>query len=474
MRVPSLFILSAVMLYAGPLDDTLATGRKALANDGVATAWKLAQKALSDAPESAAAHEFAGEVRFRRGEFAEADAEFKAAVEWDPRFALAWWGLGRVAACASMNKTAVEDFHRAYQLNPNDPRILAEWIPRLSGQERIDAIHRYEGMLKTAGANGTGDPKALEDLRQRAELAKAMNGREATALASPYKTVEIPLKAFVDGATHMRTFGLEVMVNSKPVRLVFDTGAAGIVMSHPAAERVGLTRVADATVRGIGDNAKLTGGYRAIAERFRIGELEYRDAVISVGDQSFVGIEDGLIGSNVLGEFLITLDFGAGKLRLDPLPDYRPGEEFQDRASNLEAVIPRMESATRVFRFGHLLLVPVRVGSANNRLFVLDTGSATTLISYELAAAVSNLNRDDKTALRGLNGRVGDVYQTGNLALEFAGFEQKNREMTAFDTWELSHRLGTEISGFLGLPVLDLFTLTIDYRDGLVKFERRR
>jgi len=136
-------------------------------------------------------------------------------------------------------------------------------------------------------------------------------------------------------------------------------------------------------------------------------------------------------------------------------------------------VVPQMESATRVFRFGHLLLLPVRVGNAPDRLFVLDTGAASTLISRDLAAAVSNLNRDDKTALRGLNGRVGDVYQTGNLALEFAGFEQKNLGMTAFDTWELSHRLGTEISGFLGLPVLDLFTLTIDYRDGLVKFERR-
>ena len=186
-------------------------------------------------------------------------------------------------------------------------------------------------------------------------------------------------------------------------------------------------------------------------------------------DQSFIGIEDGLIGSNVLGEFLITLDFAGGKLRLDPLPGYHPGEEFADRT-----VSPQMESATRVFRFGHLLLVPARVGNASNRLFVLDTGAASTLISYELAATVSNLNRDDKMALRGLNGRVGDVYQTGNLVLEFAGFEQKNLGMTAFDTWQLSHRLGTEISGFLGLPVLDLFTLTIDYRDGLVKFERRR
>lgn len=459
MRLQCLSLLSTALLCAGPLDDSLATGRKALANDGVATAWKIAQKAIADAPQSAAAHEFAGEVRFRRGEFTEADAEFKAAIEWDPRFALAWWGLARVAECASMNKTAVEDLRRAYELNPKDPRIVAAWISRLRGQERIEALNRFAT---------TGDPKVLEELRQRGELAKALNGREAMALASSYESVEVPLRAFVSGATHMRTFGLEVMVNGKPARLVLDTGAAGIVLSHSGAERVGLVRVTDGTVRGIGDNAKQTGGYRAIAERFRIGDLEYHDAVISVADQSFVGIEDGLIGSNVLGDFLITLDFAGGKLRLEPLPGYHPGEEFADRT-----VILQMEGATRVFRFGHLLLVPARVGNASNRLFVLDTGAASTLISYELAASVSNLNRDDKTALRGLSGKVGDVYQTGNLVLEFAGFEQKNLGMTAFDTWELSHRLGTEISGFLGLPVLDLFTLTIDYRDGLVKFERR-
>jgi predicted aspartyl protease len=466
MRVQCVLFVCAASLCA---DDTVATGRKALANDGVATAWKLAQKALSDAPESAAAHEFAGEIHFRRGEFGEADAEFKTAVEWDSRFALAWWGLGRVAECASMNKTAVDDFHRAYELNPNDPRILARWISRLRGQERADALRRYDAMLQAAGANGKGDPKELEELRQREELAKALNGRAATVLASAYKTTEVPLQSFINGATHERRYGLEVLVNGSPARLVLDTGAAGIVLSHPAAERLGLARVAGATVRGIGDNSKLTGGYRAIAERLRIGDVEYRDTLISVADQNFVGIEDGLIGTNVMDEFQITLDFAGGKMRLDPLPNYHPGDEFQDRMAN-----PQMADATHVFRFGHFLLVPVRVGNASDRWFVLDTGAASTLISSQLAAAVGNLNRDDKTSLRGLSGRVGDVYQTGNLSLQFAGFEQKNLAMTAFDTWELSHRLGTEISGLLGLPVLDLFTLTIDYRDGLVKFERRR
>jgi hypothetical protein len=195
--------------------------------------------------------------------------------------------------------------------------------------------------------------------------------------------------------------------------------------------------------------------------------VEYRNALISVAGQSLEGIQDGLIGSNVFSEFLITLDFADGKLRLNPLPGYHIGEEFQDRVE-----IPEMRDAARVFRFGHILLVPVRVGSRDG-LFVLDTGAARTMMSYDLAAEVSKLNHDDRTTIQGMSGKVGDVYQTGNLVLEFAGFAQKNLAMTAIDTWELSHRLGTEISGFLGLPVLDLFTLTIDYRDGLVKFERK-
>jgi predicted aspartyl protease len=466
MKLAGLILLSAAALCAGPVDDTIALGRKALANDGVATAWRLAQQALHDAPDTALAHEFAGEVHFRRGEIGQADEEFKSAVEWNPRLALAWYGLGRVADCAAMNKTAAEDFHRAYQLDPNNPLIFRAWFPRLKGPERAEALRRYEAML--AAGSQQGNPKESNALREQEALTKALNGRPPTTLASPYKATELPLQAFVSAATHQRTYGLDVLVNGQPVRLVLDTGAAGIVLSEGAAERVGLTRVTGAAVHGIGDNTKLTGGYRAIAQSFRFGDVEYRDALISVADQNFVGIEDGLIGSNVMDEFQITLDFGARKLRLNPLPNYHPGEDLPDRS-----VSPQMANAVRVFRFGHLLLVPVSVGNQRDRLFVLDTGAASTLISYELAEEVSKLARDDKTSLRGLNGRVGDVYQTGNVVLRFAGFEQKNPGMTSFDTWQLSHSLGTEISGFLGLPVLDLFTLTIDYIDGLVKFERR-
>jgi predicted aspartyl protease len=415
MKVWGLIFASAAML---------ATGRKALENDGVATAWRIAQQAVAEVPESAEAHEFAGEVLFRRGEFAKADAEFKNAAELNPRLASAWLGLARVAACAAMNRTALEDVKRAYDIDPKDPRIAAMVTQRPKNAPRAE-------------------------------------------LATPYRAYDIPLLAFVNGASHLRTYGVEVLVNGTPLKLVVDTGAAGVVLMRWGAERAGLVKGESATVGGVGDGRKASAGYRAVAENFRIGDLEYRNVTVSVAEQPVVGIEDGLIGSNVLSEFLITLDFAGGKLRLDPLEGYTPGE-LQDRMD-----IAAMKDATRVFRFGHLLMVPVKV-NARPALFVLDTGAARTMISYDVAAGTSRLDHDERTSISGLSGPVGNVYRTDAVELEFAGFAQKNEGMSAIDTWELSHRLGTEISGFLGLPLLDLFKLTIDYRDGLVKFERAR
>jgi len=453
----------AVLGRAAPVDATLALGRRALLNEGVATAWKLAQQALTEAPDSPPAHEFRGEVLFRRGDFAQAENEFRAALKVDANFALAWWGLARIAECTSLHKTAAQYFARAYELNPKDPRIFRDWAVRLHGRQHIEALEKYAAM-----ADASRSEADLEELRRHIQLDRALNGRRLLALATPYEKTEIPLMPLISEATHMRTYGLAVDLNGRSLKLLLDTGASGVLIPRWAADRAGVARLADATFGGFGDNIKSPRGYLGIAERLRIGDVEFHDALIKASDQEVVGTADGLIGTDVFSEFLITLDFAGRKLRLDRLPGYQPGdEELHDRVVNTG-----MRNFVPVFRFGHMLLVPTRVNDSRDVHFVLDTGSAKTLISYEMAEEAGKLSRDDRTRINGISGQVADVYQTGDLFLQFGGFRQKNLGMTAFDMWEQSRRAGTEISGFLGLPLLNLFTLTIDYRDGLVNFDR--
>ena len=467
MRIRRLAWIAAVLvtpvLGGAEPGDTLALGRKALQNEGVATAWRLAQQATSAAPDSAAAHEFAGEVLFRRGEIAQAEAELSKATKLDPNFALAWWGLARMSECSSMYKTAIEDFRRAYTLDPKNPRIFRDWAVRLTGQEQIEALEKYWSMAGRPGADAD-----LQDLQQRLQFARVARGRQFTVLTTPYQSARIPMAAFTNEKTRTRSYGLQVSINGSILNLMLDTGATGITIPRRVAEKAGVARLSQASIHGFGDSAKLSSGYRAVAQRLRIGDVEYRDALISVADQDAIGPVDGLIGTNVLGDFLVTLDFPSRELRLRPIPGYHPGDNLtQDRS-----VPPGLEHAARVYRFGALLLIPTRVNGSREALFVIDSGADRTLISYDLAAEVSKLSRDARARMTGVNGQVADVYQTGGLALQFAGFEQKSPGMFSIDTFDQSRRLGTELAGFLGLPVLDLFTLTIDYRDGLVNFAR--
>jgi tetratricopeptide (TPR) repeat protein len=463
LRSSVVFLAIIVLCRAAPVEATLSLGRKALLNEGVATAWKLSQQALAEAPDSASAHEFRGEVLFRRGDFAQSESEFRAALKLDANLAMAWWGLARVAECSSLHKTAAQYYGRAYELNPKDPRIFLDWALRLHGPQHIEALQKYLSM-----ADLRRDEKDIAALRQHVQLDQALNGRRILALASPYQKTEIPLTPLISEATHMRVYGLEVNINGTSLALQLDTGASGILIPHRAGERAAVARLADATFGGFGDSLRSPGGYHAIAERLRIGSVEFHDALINVSNQESVGTADGLIGTDVFSQFLITLDFAAKKLRLDPLPGYQASdEELHDRVVSAD-----MRNFVPVFRFGHMLLVPTRVNDSREVHFVLDTGSAKTLISYEMAEEASKIKRDDRTRINGISGQVADVYQTGDLFLQFSGFRQKNLGMTAFNMWEQSRRIGTEISGFLGLPLLNLFTLTIDYRDGLVNFDR--
>jgi hypothetical protein len=76
--------------------------------------------------------------------------------------------------------------------------------------------------------------------------------------------------------------------------------------------------------------------------------------------------------------------------------------------------------------------------------------------------------------LKGIQGKVKNVDRASQVTLIFAGFRQQNPDLLAVSLEKLSDSTGVAIAGVLGMPVLWQMKLTVDYRDGAVRFEYKR
>ena len=112
--------------------------------------------------------------------------------------------------------------------------------------------------------------------------------------------------------------------NDRNQRLLLDTGASGILINRRAAEKAGLTKISAVQFGGIGDKGHRD-AYLAVAENIRIGDLSFKDCVVTVSEKSLGMDEDGVIGADVFSSYLVDIDIPGDTLRLSPLPR-RPDE----------------------------------------------------------------------------------------------------------------------------------------------------
>ncbi len=393
----------------------------------------------------------------------------------------------------------------AYQIAPNDPEVQRLWFNRLPRRERMAAIEAY-----LAGPH-PDDPEQTEYLQHYLEFLKATVDKpvHACRLVSKVEQTDTKLQRMLRDPRHIVGYGLTVKLNDRNSRLLLDTGASGILIGRKSAEKAGLTRISDIRFAGIGDKG-LQGGYLAVADHIQIGELEFADCIVTVTDRAAITDEDGLIGANVFGPYLIDIDFPAEKLRLSPLPK-RPDETVAPAALNSEGeshsnpddsaeeagdqkaestgaasktapvapaprlpkdryIAPEMKSWTPVYHFGHEILIRTEVNDSKPMLFLIDTGSGANLLSTRAGREVTKVRSDPNTHVKGLSGTVTNVYSADKATLRFSHFTQKNLDIVSFDLSKISKNTGTEVSGVLGFQLLRMLQVKIDYRDGLVDF----
>jgi predicted aspartyl protease len=300
-------------------------------------------------------------------------------------------------------------------------------------------------------------------------------------ITSKADTSRIPLTGIYNGP-HIAAYGLDVAFDGKKRRLQIDTGAGGLLLTAAAAKRLGVTPEYQLHTSGVGDQADPE-SYLSHVANIQIGDIQLSDCMVEVVKSSRLDV-DGLIGMNVFAKWLVTLDYQQTELRLAPLPQ-RPQPPSSSGSPNAPTsteaddddpvakdryIAPEMEDWLKIARVGHNILLPANINlkSPQPHYMIMDTGASMTTLSPEFAKEAGKLSTSE-IEFHGLSGKVNRAYDTHELTLYFGRFRLPPAVFPAFDMTKISHDTGFEVSGLVGLPTLSLLSITIDYRDNLLK-----
>ncbi|GAA0570345.1 retroviral-like aspartic protease family protein [Rhizomicrobium electricum] len=174
-----------------------------------------------------------------------------------------------------------------------------------------------------------------------------------------------------------------IALNGTPQRIMLDTGAAQTMIAHQTVEALGLkTKAAP-----YGAGMKRFGGrfddQQVTISEFAIGEMKGRDVPLFVRSDDFDSA--GLLGTDVLRNFDLELDFANASLKLIAPNDCEYKTYW---TSSHYGVVPFVVGRN------HIVVKMKLDGEDINA--ILDTGAADSVMSLERAAKVFDL---DKKAL---------------------------------------------------------------------------
>ena len=462
-------LLGAIAIAAEPetqppsrlIAPTLPLARRFLLAGNLDSAHKQAESLVEANPADARSLALLGDILFRQSKFADAEKAYRLAVQADPHYGRGRWGLGRVAMLTSNTATAREHFAAAFQFDAQDPDIVLSYSDSVQEPAaRITLLRNYlslaagklaEGKL----AEGKEDSVRLEDAAARLEIAERLGQRRVAELTTPYRPYRLKLAGYFPNGGAQSGLLIEVGVNGKARRFILDSGADGIFMRGERAQRAGLERLASARVGGVG-SAHDRSAFVGLAHQISIGELKLKDCLVKVTEPGSFPDADGVIGLNVFENFLVRIDPSSRTLDLVPFADRRDGDSAAP-------------GAVRAFRVGHLLLVHALMNGRRDGYFLLDTGAS---FSSTPEAGDGDTVAATGIEVRGMRGQVEGALRAPPMRLTIAGKQFVDEKPVMLDLEEMSRAEGVEISGIAGYPLLSKSVLVINYRDGLVQFDR--
>ncbi len=403
--------------------------------------WKeaLAQArtlvAETPAPAASAA---LGEALYRAGLIDDAGEVLApiAASDGAPARALAQLGLVRVAQGKDGEAVALMD--RAVAAAPRDPWV----VYRASGaaRSRADAIALLTTYLETASGD---DPDRIEGARGTIRLYTALGERKVWVPVVSPERLEVPLTPLA--GTGGGYFIEATLARKKKIRLLLDTGSTGLFVVERAVKKGGLTPLSIETVFAGGGTGR-TQSSRGLLSKFSIGGLEFSDALVTTTKDEFdpQGRIHGVLGLNVFSGYRVTLDLAKGRMILEPCGDDPAGVPYWDVAGQM--------------------LVGASDASGPEGLFLFDTGASRSMIARSFVDRISGATVEGAAGVRTYGGNVSGASVVRGVRLRFLDVESADGPVHTSDLTQRSRLGGVEVSGYLGMDLLDGMTIVVDTR----------
>ncbi len=424
----------------------IAAARSLLKEDLFEDALDRAGAAVERWPDDPEARVAKGDALYRRGDFDAAESEYRRAVALDPNCAAGHFGVGRILRTLGRYAEAAAAFHSAAALDPETPRhvrILANHLAR-----REDSIAMLRRYLDLARRGGSGEsPETIANVEAWLALLAAAGDRPISHMEKGEPT-ELPLR--VD---NNQTYIRMTVSGAKDQRFVFDTGATGVTVSSRLARKAGMRPIRPFTIAGTGAEGQETGDLVLVDSIAQGDGIVLRNEPATMRDPA--GPEEGLIGAALFSALAITIDMKGRTLSFDPPGGQRPG---------------RVEPFRNV---GGEILIRAKVNGIPFNAMV-DSGSASTIIGRTTVARVPEMQAAPGQwflgTTVGVGGRLADrrVVLAGTLSL--AGREYPADGLLSGSLDGFSRALESEVYVILGVPHLDDFIITIDYRAMTVTF----
>jgi predicted aspartyl protease len=412
----------------------------------------------------------------------EAFALYTRSLKLDPCSGRAHYDLARYDDFAGFAATAQHELDMSHSLSPDDPSIQGWWsnshaVPMTLEQRLADLNKRLELPSLTQ--------ERKDGLNAGIKRLTAMQ-KGSCQLVKPFTQMKVPLAPMSHNANATISWaGLDVQLNGHRERLMVDTGASGLSINKAVAKSLGLVSEMPIRVGGFGDQGA-SKAFVTHVDDIKIGGMEFKNCEVSVIDSLGEMEIAGVIGTDVFKDYVVTLDLPFLEMRLRPLPP-RPNEKTittaslnttEEVAAESDAVrardryvAPEMKDWTKVFRSGHLLIFPTKIGQAPVKLFVMDTGASSSLISTAAAREVTGVSTNPNAENRGISGMINVVSDASNITMTFGGVRQPTLGMTSINMSGMFNSRGIELSGYIGFETLRKLTISIDYRDNLVKID---